>query len=69
MRERDNRSLTGQTMFTNLYCHEKCLEQPGVEWEDRWECMCNDKCPACGKEIEPYESIDDDATEDAGQPA
>ncbi len=56
-------------MFTNLYCHEDCLEQPGVEWEDRWECMCNDKCPACGKEIEPYESIDTDATEDAGQPA
>lgn len=30
----------------------------GTEWQDRWSCQCNDKCPLCGKEIEPYESVD-----------
>lgn len=28
----------------------------GQEWEDTWSCMCNDKCPVCGAEIEPVES-------------
>lgn len=28
----------------------------GSEWEDEWDCMCNDRCPNCNKEIEPYES-------------
>ena len=28
----------------------------GHRWTDEWSCMCNDKCPKCGKEIEPYES-------------
>lgn len=27
-----------------------------VEWEDVWDSMCNDKCPVCNHEIEPYES-------------
>lgn len=28
----------------------------GEEWQDHWDCACNDKCPKCNKEIEPYES-------------
>lgn len=28
----------------------------GHEWEDQWDCKCNDRCPTCDKEIEPYES-------------
>lgn len=28
----------------------------GQEWEDTWGCMCNDRCPECNKEIEPYAS-------------
>jgi hypothetical protein len=28
----------------------------GTEWSDEWSCACNDKCPTCNKEIEPYES-------------
>ncbi|WKJ92174.1 hypothetical protein QZJ86_08555 [Methylomonas montana] len=28
-----------------------------TEWEDVWDCGCNDRCPDCNKEIEPYESI------------
>jgi hypothetical protein len=36
--------------FRNSYRH--C----GQEWEDEWDSMCNDRCPVCNKEIEPYES-------------
>ena len=25
-------------------------------WEDTHDCACNDKCPRCNKEIEPYDS-------------
>ena len=28
----------------------------GEEWNDEWDCMCNDKCPVCDSEIEPYKS-------------
>lgn len=39
------------TLWRNYY------ECPcGCVWEDVWGCQCNDKCPECGKEIEPYES-------------
>jgi len=27
-----------------------------LEWQDVWECECNDDCPHCGIETEPYES-------------
>lgn len=30
----------------------------GEEWTDEWDCTCNDRCPKCNAEIEPYESID-----------
>lgn len=30
------------------------------EWTDEWSCTCNDKCPRCGAEIEPYQSDDVD---------
>lgn len=44
-------------MFLNHYHHLDCPKQPGVEWDDVWDCACNDQCPACGtKDIEPYES-------------
>lgn len=42
--------------YLNHYRHEDCPVQPGVEWDDEWDCMCNDHCPACDAEIEPYES-------------
>lgn len=29
--------------------------EAGVAY-DAWSCMCNDECPVCGAEIEPYES-------------
>lgn len=38
--------------YTNYYLH--C----GQHWRDKWSCMCNDHCPVCDKEIEPYKSVD-----------
>ncbi|HEX3861275.1 MAG TPA: hypothetical protein VHY35_06235 [Stellaceae bacterium] len=40
--------------FRNHYHCDDCDE----EWDDEWSCMCNDKCPSCNKEIEPYKSDD-----------
>lgn len=28
----------------------------GTEWQDEWDCQCNDKCPKCNKEIEHHHS-------------
>ncbi len=39
-------------LFVNFYHH--C----DVEWNDAWDSMCNDECPVCGAEIEPYRSKD-----------
>lgn len=30
----------------------------GEEWEDSWDCSCNDCCPSCNKEIEPYKTVE-----------
>ena len=37
-------------MFMNYYRCPICKH----EWEDQWDATCNDKCPNCNKEIEPY---------------
>ncbi len=29
-----------------------------LEWYEIWSCTCNDPCPECGAEIEPYRSED-----------
>lgn len=39
-----------EPQFRNYYRH--C----GEEWEDVWSCACNDECPVCKAEIEPYQS-------------
>jgi len=46
-----------QIRFLN---HYKCPDD-GTEWSDEWSCACNDRCPTCNKEIEPYESKEIDA--------
>lgn len=46
--------------FTNYYLCESC----DLEWNDTWSCACNDKCPLCNKEIEPYDSNDGSMGED-----
>ncbi len=42
----------GDFRFRN---HYRCPSD-GTEWADQWSCMCNDRCPVCGDEIEPYQS-------------
>jgi hypothetical protein len=32
--------------------------KPVEEWSSSWSCMCNDKCPVCNAETEPYKSED-----------
>lgn len=40
------------TRYVNFYHCDKC----DVDWESIWSCMCNDRCPYCRTEIEPYQS-------------
>lgn len=41
-----------EMLYRNYY---KCPND-GEEWEDEWDSMCNDHCPKCEAEIEPYKS-------------
>ena len=44
-------------VYRNFYhCDAEDCDNPA--WEDEWSCMCNDKCPSCNAEIEPYKSKD-----------
>lgn len=43
--------------FTNFYVH--CQQ----DWDDEWSCMCNDRCPVCNYEIEPYASLEESSDE------
>ncbi|WP_158607257.1 hypothetical protein [Neopusillimonas maritima] len=40
-----------------LLNHYHC-EACDIEWEDAWSCACNDRCPQCNNETEPYHSDD-----------
>ena len=40
--------------YSNHYDCSEC----GHEWSDTWSCACNDKCPGCGSETEPSESLE-----------
>jgi len=37
----------------NFYRHKECASK----WVDLWDCGCNDRCPKCDAEIEPYLSL------------
>jgi rubrerythrin len=43
-----------ESQFLNYYSCKDC----GYRWNDKWDCKCNDKCPSCNKEIEPYASVE-----------
>lgn len=43
-----------QLQFVNYY---QCPDD-GKKWVMTWSCMCNDRCPQCNHEIEPYKSED-----------
>jgi len=38
--------------FINYYECSEC----GEVWRNEDDCICNDKCPNCGNEIEPFKS-------------
>ena len=40
--------------FLNRYRCTRCA----TEWEDRWDCACDDRCPNCDTPHSPYESED-----------
>ncbi len=46
--------------FLNYY---RCPHD-GTQWHDTWTCQCNDRCPTCDAEIEPYDSEDLDPDSD-----
>ena len=41
-----------ESAWTNHYYHH------GQQWDSEWSCQCNDECPVCHHEIEPYASTD-----------
>jgi len=47
-------------LYRKFYCCSEC----GHEWEDAWDCLCNDRCPECNVEIEPYdwEEVEEEAS-------
>jgi hypothetical protein len=42
------------TTYRNFYQCDEC----GTRWTDEWDCMCNDRCPKCSCEIEPFDSVE-----------
>ncbi len=40
--------------FRKSYWCDECE----VGWTDEWSCACNDRCPECDAEIEPFEAED-----------
>lgn len=46
--------LDSASQFVN---HYRCPND-GTVWADIWTATCNDRCPTCGREIEPYASRD-----------
>jgi len=47
---KDQESSDKGKLYINHYSH--C----GQEWDANWSCQCNDRCPACNKEVEPSQS-------------
>jgi len=38
--------------IVNQYCCECC----GTEWQDVWDCACDDRCPQCNLAVAPHRS-------------
>jgi hypothetical protein len=43
-----------ESRYTNSYL----CPNDQTRWDDDWSCMCNDRCPSCDAEIEPYATTD-----------
>jgi len=46
--------------FRNYYKCVKELDDKlcNTEWEDEWDCTCDDRCPKCNTAVSPYKSED-----------
>ncbi len=47
-----------ENKYLNYY---KCT--CGVEWQDHWSCMCDDRCPTCNTSIQCYKSVETETDE------
>ena len=43
-----------QVLYRNHYECSEC----GTRWTDEWDGQCNDRCPKCSVETEPYDSVE-----------
>ncbi|MBO0887464.1 hypothetical protein J2P12_00025 [Candidatus Bathyarchaeota archaeon] len=52
----------GRKLYRNFYrCegnHEYREQHEPLEWNMVWDCTCNDKCPECWVEMEPWKSVE-----------
>jgi transcription initiation factor IIE alpha subunit len=48
--------LLNERAYTNFFL----CPNDQTEWLDEWSCTCNDRCPRCHAEIEPYASRDNE---------
>ena len=46
-----------ENAWVNHYFHHD------QQWDDTWSCQCNDECPVCHREIEPYASTESESGE------
>lgn len=42
--------------FNKYYRCPEC----GTEWQDEWECLCDDRCPTCDTSSAPYDHAEID---------
>ena len=52
LKEHSTMPTAPTSLFRNHYDCPVC----GTTWTDEWNCACNDRCPKCNTEIEPYDS-------------
>ena len=46
--------MDNKLWFENHYHCSEC----GTKWQNEDDCSCNDRCPNCDNEIQPYESLE-----------
>lgn len=61
----DEEANVDDGQYVNYY---QCPED-GTRWAMAWSCMCDDRCPTCNCEIEPYRSEDLAGGSGTGKPS
>lgn len=56
---RGSRGVLSKTQHSPVRFRNFCeCPRDGTCWHGDWACTCNDRCPTCRSEIEPYKSED-----------